>query len=102
MRHPWSTTPTSPGTSRRAWRGSGSSTQSQGPLAIVTGEDEAGFTAWVNATVGDAVNSLQWTSPWGLTRLSVAGADVIGDVRHDRVRAGEQPELEPQGGLVVQ
>jgi len=31
-------------------------------LAIVTGADEAGFTEWADA-VGDAVNSLQWTSP---------------------------------------
>ena len=31
-------------------------------LAIVTGTDEAGFTEWADA-VGDAVSSLQWTSP---------------------------------------
>ena len=31
-------------------------------LAIVTGTDEAGFTEWADA-VGNAVSSLQWTSP---------------------------------------
>jgi hypothetical protein len=31
-------------------------------LAIVTGRDEAAFTDWADA-VGDAVSSLQWTSP---------------------------------------
>ncbi len=31
-------------------------------LAIVTAADEADFTEWADA-VGDAVNSLQWTSP---------------------------------------